>query len=175
MANGKQYVGQTVRILEQRWQSHIRSAENGSTFALHRAIRKYGAGSFKVEQIDSAKTLDELNKKEAYYIAQLGTLAPDGYNLTGGGEGRIVSAETRQKLSDVWDSRTVSDETCRKISEMKLGRITSMETRKKMSAAVLGHIVSEETRQKLSKALSGRVMSEETRKRMSDAKLSRRK
>src|SRR5271157_4003002 len=85
--NGKQYVGQTVRPLTRRWQCHLLSASDGSMGALHGAIRKYGAEAFRVKQIDLAETLEELNKKEVYYIAQLKTLAPSGYNLTLGGEG----------------------------------------------------------------------------------------
>lgn len=97
--NGKQYVGQTTRSLKRRWQFHLRSVRGGSKYALHCAIRKYGAAAFKVEQIDSAETLEELNEKEARYVLQLATLAPGGYNLTTGGDGFKVSDETREKQS----------------------------------------------------------------------------
>ena len=106
--SGKQYVGQTTRTLERRWWFHLRSVRYGSQCALHCAIRKYSPAAFKIEQIDSAKTLDELNEKEAHHIAQLKTLAPCGYNLTTGGEGYEVSEEVRriQSESSFWGKKT---------------------------------------------------------------------
>lgn len=120
VVNGKQYVGQTTLSLDRRWQGHLNRARDGSQGALHCAIRKYGAEAFKVEQIDFAETLVELNKKEARYILQLATLASGGYNLTTGGEGFKVSEETRNKLSELMTERTGwrhSEETKKKISQ----------------------------------------------------------
>jgi group I intron endonuclease len=98
--NGKQYVGQTTYPLKVRWQHHLRSAQSGLLCALHCAIRRYGAKTFKVEQIDVANSLEELNKKEVQYVASFHTLSPNGYNLTTGGERCEVSKETRKKQSD---------------------------------------------------------------------------
>ena len=79
--NGKRYVGQTVRSLKRRWQFHLKSAKDGSECTLHRAIRKYSAEAFKVEQIDFAESPEDLNEKEVRYILLLKTLTPNGYNL----------------------------------------------------------------------------------------------
>ena len=46
-----------------------------------RAIRKYGKNNFIIEQIDTAKTQDELNKKEQYWIQYYNSVI-DGYNET---------------------------------------------------------------------------------------------
>ena len=115
--NGKQYVGQTTHTLKLRWQYHLYSAKSHSSYSLHRAIRKYGAEAFIVEQIDFAESLEELNEKEVQYILQLSTLAPGGYNLTTGGESFIRSEETCQKISKTKTGHTVSEETRQKISE----------------------------------------------------------
>ena len=79
-ANGKIYVGQTIHSLTTRWHYHIKAALKGSTCAIHSAIRKYGRETFIVEELAVGDSLEDLNQKEAYYIVQLNTLAPAGYN-----------------------------------------------------------------------------------------------
>ena len=136
--NNKQYVGQTTSDIQCRWYHHLRTAKNVTVDgAIQRAIHKYSEIAFKVEQIDSAESLHELNEKEAYYIDKLGTLVPNGYNLTTGGERGTFSHESRKKNS-----------------ESNKGRIRSQESRRKQSESMKGHIVSLETRQKLSKIFS---------------------
>ena len=99
MVNGKQYVGQTTRTLEQRWREHC-SNSSRCTY-LHNAIEKYGKENFKVEQIDVALDQDELDYKEQQYIKCLNTFVPNGYNLnTGGSAGRKVSEVTCYKISE---------------------------------------------------------------------------
>ena len=98
MVNGKQYVGQTSRTLEQRWREHC-SANSQCTY-LHNAVVKYGKENFKVEQIDVAVEQEEADYKESQYIACYHTLAPDGYNLeTGGNRGKKPSEVTCYKIS----------------------------------------------------------------------------
>ena len=99
MVNGKQYVGQTSRTLEQRWREHC-SANSQCTY-LHNAIVKYGKENFKVEQIDIALDQEELDYKESQYIKSHNTLVPNGYNLdTGGKGGRNLSTVTCYKISE---------------------------------------------------------------------------
>ena len=99
MVNGKQYVGQTTRTLEQRWREHC---SNGSQCTyLHNAITKYGKENFKVEPIDIALDQQELDYKESQYIKHYNTLVPNGYNLnTGGSIGRKVSEVVCYKLKE---------------------------------------------------------------------------
>jgi group I intron endonuclease len=152
--NGKKYVGQTVKSAARRWQFHLKSAKDGSACALHCAIRKYGAEVFELETIGLADTLDELNKKETYYIGRLKTLAPDGYNLTTGGEGRAFSTETLAKMSKV-----------------QMGKAIPEEVRLKLSASCKGKKILEITRRKLSEAAKGRALSDETKARISLSKI----
>ena len=80
--NGKSYIGQTIRPVDQRFNRHISDAENkvlDTHFA--RAIRKYGKQHFDIKVIDVANSQDELNKKEQYWIRKLGTVSA-GYNET---------------------------------------------------------------------------------------------
>ena len=47
LVNGKSYVGQTIRTIEERWKQHIKDSKgNKDDFYLHRAIRKYGKENF---------------------------------------------------------------------------------------------------------------------------------
>jgi len=95
--NGKKYVGQTIRTLKQRWNSHVTTARNGGKFAISKAINKYGSKAFSIETLRMCKSRKELNKFEALFIDSIGTISPNGYNLTTGGESPIPSEETKKK------------------------------------------------------------------------------
>lgn len=84
-ANGKRYVGQTIQSIETRWRQHC--SLQGKCRAIESAIRKYGAGAFSIEEIASAESQSELDALEQEWIARLDTVSPNGYNLSGGGEG----------------------------------------------------------------------------------------
>lgn len=99
----KEYVGQTTSTLKHRFNRHC--AESACPY-LHRAIKKYGRENFNFKTVDSANSKAELNEKEIFYINLFGTLAPNGYNLTKGGDsirsdlpGRILTTEEREKIS----------------------------------------------------------------------------
>lgn len=80
--NNKVYIGQSIRSINQRFQRHINDALNNildTHFA--RAIRKYGKENFIIEEIDTANTQEELNKKEQYWIKYYNSVI-DGYNET---------------------------------------------------------------------------------------------
>ena len=86
--NGKIYIGQTVGTLQKRLQSHIESSKKKelSHIKFYRAINKYGAEHFKIEQIDSATNQEELDKKERFWIEKFNSIET-GYNTALGGEG----------------------------------------------------------------------------------------
>ena len=80
--NNKCYIGQTIRPIQDRFHRHINDAMNNildTHFA--RAIRKYGKENFKIEEIDSANSQEELNKKEQYWIRYYNSVEV-GYNET---------------------------------------------------------------------------------------------
>lgn len=157
--NEHKYVGITTRTVLYRWKQHVSAAQKGCSFALHRAMRKYGVEKFKISPIASAKTFSDLARLEVYTIEQLNTRSPNGYNLTTGGEGA--------------PGRHVSDSTKKKISAAHLGKPLSEEHRAKMSLAKIGKPrppFTEEHRRKISQARMGHGFSEETLKKMSIAK-----
>ena len=89
----KIYIGQTTVSISSRWSQHIyRSKYNqGKIPYLYKAMRKYGIDSFKIMEIKKItnisldKLKDILNENEIYYIKKYNSLAPNGYNLTKGG------------------------------------------------------------------------------------------
>lgn len=96
--NGKVYVGQTTQKLNERVSDHLHKTRKGSDTALSNAIRKYGVDMFSWEEIDSADSLDMLNDLEIYWIRFFKSFAPNGYNLTTGGENYDRKPESITKM-----------------------------------------------------------------------------
>lgn len=96
-ANGKIYIGQTIKTLRERWSQHLcrhNSKHLGS------AIRKYGKDTFVMEEIDSATSKEELDYLEKYWIRfYRSDDRLKGYNLTIGGGSSRRSAEARVSRS----------------------------------------------------------------------------
>lgn len=88
--NGKKYVGQTkshkMPKMEKygakgRFRYHIQEAQKNkpSKRPIVLAIREHGKNAFIVETLKTC-SLEERDKWEAYYIQELRTIEPDGYN-----------------------------------------------------------------------------------------------
>lgn len=75
--NGHQYVGRSVNIAK-RWKDHLKSAEKGDGFLLHKAIKKHGIENFKFSVLEETKDLYE---RECYWYYKLkpvyNMIAPD--------------------------------------------------------------------------------------------------
>ena len=96
--DGKQYVGQTMRLVETRFKQH---ANNKKTH-LGRAIRKYGVENFLIEILEECDTCEQLNEREMFWIAALNCKHPNGYNFADGGKGNCGlrhTQETRAQMS----------------------------------------------------------------------------
>lgn len=111
LINGKIYVGQTTKTLEQRLAKHWSEANCASrpNNYFHNALLKYGIENFIIEKLDTASSIEELNKKEYYWIEKLHSRDKNiGYNLMTGGKSGIKSEETkellRQKKIANWDN-----------------------------------------------------------------------
>ena len=95
--SSKMYIGQTRRDPRRRWMQHCWSSSTGCA-ALKNAITKYGAENMKFEVIEECADA-MLNDREQYWIRELNTLRPHGYNLTTGGDACELSEETKTKIS----------------------------------------------------------------------------
>lgn len=120
--NQKIYIGQTIHSIKTRWSGHCRSKPERSGI-MSAAIKKYGKENFKIEEVDSANTLEELNQKEIFWICHYNSLSPNGYNLNPGGNSSPMHPDTKKKLSEINRGKRHSEETKRKISELiKIGK-----------------------------------------------------
>jgi len=174
--NGKQYVGQTIKTITQRWSEHCSqaSAPRRARTALPAAIRKYGADVFTIEaiyELIATSMQPDLDAAEAIFIELFQTMAPDGYNLVHGGRGGARSAEAREHMSLAKQNQ--SQETRAKISANRRGKIHSPDARARMSASQRRRFerdgVSSATRQRLSVASKNRIRTPEHGARISAA------
>lgn len=74
--NGKKYVGMTSniksRIADHRWEGNNSRSEQ----LIHKAMRKYGRDNFTFEILERTGN----RKREEYWMRELNTLSPNGYN-----------------------------------------------------------------------------------------------
>lgn len=185
--NGKVYIGQTVRTMNARIAQHRTAAKRGSNLPVHNAWRKHGEPSVSILlECDCAETL---HQAEIDMIQKCGSLVPNGYNLSFGGDtapskspevaAKIAAKAKGRKIADTsavsegvrrnWQS----DEYRKKVSD-GLKATWNDERRKAASARIKkmwdtrrssGWSIPDETKQKL----SSRIVSEETRAKMSAA------
>lgn len=173
---GKRYVGQTKDIAR-RILEHSKGKE---PFAIGRAVAKYGWQVFSLEILELCSE-DNLNGAETAWIARLGTLAPNGYNLnTGGGQGRTVTEEVRARISEATRLGLTPDVIANRATKIR-GRPKSAEWRKAMSEkqknpenvariTALARSMSEDQRSKISASKIGKKMTEESKAKLSSAK-----
>lgn len=106
LLNGKFYVGQHNKItVAQRWRAHKqKAAKDVPEFQLHKAMKKYGIDNFRIDVL-CVVPCSALNKYELYFADLLNTYVWNkrGYNAVycgGGGGGREITEQTRQRLRD---------------------------------------------------------------------------
>lgn len=115
--NGKVYIGQTTASMEYRMNQHRNNAMNNHRYHtyFHNAIRKHGFEAFTFEIIDTATNIDELNKKEQFWIAYYkSTDRQLGYNLDSGGRNCQKSESTKRKIGDTTLLKWQDDRTAQK-------------------------------------------------------------
>src|SRR6056300_1557421 len=95
--SGKVYVGQTIRSFEKRMREH-KQTYSGCTL-LKSAIDKY-KDQMKYEIIEKDVPQEQLDEREIYWIKELNSLVPNGYNLTSGGTFFQVTQEVKDRLRD---------------------------------------------------------------------------
>jgi len=95
--NGKVYVGQSKKVLTRKKQHERGDTNNSRRF--HNAMNKHGADGFEFQVLEYCSS-DQMDEREVYWINQLNSLYPSGYNLTsGGGAFQKHHDETKKKMS----------------------------------------------------------------------------
>ena len=137
---------------------------------LYKAVRKYGIDKFVISPLVICKTKEEMDAWEIHFIKAFGSNDKKvGYNIAAGGGGscgytRVVSEETRQKMSENGKKRRHSVEERQKMSAAMVGIPKSNEHRRKLSESKLGKKrgpFSEEHKNKIRMSLLGKRHSKE--------------
>lgn len=85
---GLKYIGQAIDVkfksgkpysygVTGRWNDHVSSH---STTPLNRAIQEHGPDTFTIEILEKDVPDERLDEREAYWISELNTVVPHGYN-----------------------------------------------------------------------------------------------
>jgi len=169
---GLKYFGKTVKLdpvtykgSGKRWLNHLRKHGNDVTtiwcqlFTDKQSLIEYAISFSKENNIVESNEWANLILEDGLWGGVPGRL-----------KGRIVSQETRKKLSiaNTGKHNVVSSKTREKISKANTGRIKSVEWRQKLSKANIGHVVTNESREKISKANKGHKLTIDQRKKQLD-------
>ena len=133
--NGHTYVGKTTKTIEQRWEEHQNKARQHPNRYLYDAMNCYGYDNFSIEEIEEC-CKEVLDEREKYWIAQLNTLIPNGYNMTIGGEGGDTWTNNPNKELSLMKmivanrGKKRSKEFCENLSKKLTGRRGSSEKAK---------------------------------------------
>lgn len=102
LVNGKVYIGQTIKDAQRRIQVHIIKLNKQYHINRHlqRAWNKYGVDNFSFTIVETC-SIESIDDREIYWINYYKE-KQGVYNIEGGGNRRkIITEETRKKLSEV--------------------------------------------------------------------------
>jgi len=103
--SGKVYVGQTIQDFNIRIRDHKKDSSKCS--AVKRAIDKY-KDQMKYEIIEESVPQEQLDERETFWIKELNSLAPNGYNLTSGGNtNKEYSEELKDKVQNAMNNAKI--------------------------------------------------------------------
>lgn len=161
--NGKQYVGQTgnFRTRQNDWRCLKGRYAN---FFLTEEREKYGLDNFTTKVLAEVETQEESWELEEYYIKELNTKYPNGYNKGDGGKnskGTEFSEETKKKMSEKMKGQhhSPSTEFKKGMTPWIKGKHHTEEAKEKNRQAHLGKI-SEKRKVVLQLTLDGEIIKE---------------
>lgn len=183
LINNKIYIGYTKRTLEKRFRSHIDASKKKKT-KLYYAFKKYGIENFIIEELFKCYDKDEATNKEMELISEYNTMV-GGYNMTVGGEGgpttngKPLTEEHKKNISKGQLGKVVSEETRKKISNiLKQKYKENPEMGKNLSEKLKGRVFTEEHKNKISEnhhdvngtnnPFYGKTHSDESKKKIGD-------
>ncbi len=188
LVNGKYYVGQTARSVQERFSGHCLHSRQGSAMRIHAAMRKHGTSNFIVEQLACAEEQKQTDLLERLWIASLDSRNFSvGYNASPGGDarskesaakasakmrgvlnpnfGKTMSEEQRLKISASRKNKGTGkrpESVCRKIAATRRAKIASGEIKMPEGGKTywLGKSKSEASKRKCSVTLSCKYVGE---------------
>ncbi len=182
LINGKCYIGQTIKKLEQRKKEHLHHMKKkignrayqdllfSGAHNFQEALYLYDPSNFKWEVIYECDEI-MLDMMETFKImVNHAHYMKGGYNLTWGGDyNPMHDSIVRKKISISNTGRKHTDDARRKMSEAQTGKKMSSETKNKLSKINKGKHLTEETKRKISKANKNKHLTEETKRKMRNA------
>lgn len=170
--SGKSYIGQTRRSMKARIDQHRNVANRGSKLAVHCAWRQYGDPS--IEVLGEFACPDALHKAEIDAIQSHGTLSPNGYNISVGGDtAPSLMPEVAAKISKACKGRKHSEEKRKADSDKMKAKWQDPEYREKLDKSVRASWTPERRSAAAERArarFSGRMHTEESKEKMREAK-----
>lgn len=101
LINGKIYIGQTCKTLEERFSSHIKCARRKLNRRLYDSMNHYGYENFKIELIEECDK-SAVDDREKYWIKYYNSMDPlIGYNMSEGGGGGWTWGTDPQKIKEI--------------------------------------------------------------------------
>lgn len=129
--NGRIYVGITTQKLESRMNNHFSLKHKGAPL-LKKAIAKYGKDNFEYSVVEMTKTMEELGQREVFWIKELRSLCPKGYNMLAGGltntmaieslKTKVVRADTGKIFSSLTEAAAMTGASRHSIGFSCVGR-----------------------------------------------------
>lgn len=166
--NGKIYIGQTIRTIDERISEHQRKKNS----LIGKAIKRYGIESFTIESIETVTTIEMLNNREIYWIKHFKCMVPNGYNQCVGGNntmGFTHREESKQKMSESKSKLYMGE------NNPFYGKTHSIEAKQKMSKQRKGRTLSEEWKRKIGESCQKKVVNLDTGEIFDSVKLASQK
>jgi group I intron endonuclease len=153
----KWYVGESIHV-PQRIEKYLNTIQSTQPL-ISSSFAKYGKEAFSCYKLEEC-AIEKLHSKETEWSIRLDSIAPNGYNLRIGGNGKyICSEDTRRRISESLIGKTISEETRSKMSKTRKGRVAhnkgkspSFISIEKQRAKMIGKIFTEEHKRKIGEA-----------------------
>lgn len=119
------YVGQTTVGSNKRLKTHKLNARTNPRTPVQYWINKHGEENIHIHVLDTAETVEELDRKEIQWIANLRCNGAELLNVTeggGGASGYTHSKETRERMSKALTGKKQSEDHTRRATEARWGR-----------------------------------------------------
>ncbi|HKE97425.1 MAG TPA: NUMOD3 domain-containing DNA-binding protein [Actinomycetes bacterium] len=165
LVNGKTYVGSSTDPAR-RWWAHRKQLADGShgNRYLQRAYTKHGAEAFRFEIVERFASVVGLREAEQRWLDALRCCDRRfGYNIVPDTGRRVLSEETRRRMSETRRGRKLSPEHRARIRNAHTGRPKSAAHRENLRAVNLGKQLHPAHRARISQGLTGRRPTEVTR------------
>lgn len=160
------YIG-SAKSLRVRLASHLRALKSGNhdNARLQNSWNKYGPNAFSFSVIEYVTDEHLLLEREQHFIDTLNASVKPNFNIcprAGSSSGRLVSDETKLKMSAAHIGRKMPPESVAKTAAAHTGMKRSLETRQRISESAKGRVMSQKTRDAALKANTGRKKSAES-------------